>query len=435
MNDVTNWRSVMSAVAIVVAAGTMAGLAAQRPDAFSASREHPAIAYASREGNNAVRRLNDALAAGRMRLTFEDVNRGYLRSALDALHIPVESQVLVFSETSKQAKHVSPSHPRAIYFNDAVAVGWVPGTELLEFATHDPEQGVVFYTLPQKPSASPRLTREIDCLLCHLTWDTRAVPGLITLSTFPMSDDPNAYADGVVVDHRTPIAERWGGWYVTGRLVPSRHMGNAPVIRPAAELPKGPVAPPRLDSIARSVAAPDVYPSQQSDVAALMVLNHQTQATNLLIWVGWETRVALADRDRKDRSDVGPRVDDAVRELVDYFLFVDEAPLVSPVAGTSGFAERFAASGPRDAAGRSLRDLDLTTRLMKYPCSYMIYSDAFDALPPMARDRIYARLWRVLSGQEPDRRYATLKPADRRAVIEILRATRSGLPEYFKAGA
>ena len=146
----------------------------------------------------------------------------------------------------------------------------MPDTEVLEVATHDAEQGVSFYTLEQTPSAKPQLTRQIGCLLCHLSWDTLAVPGLTTLSTFPMSDDPNAYASGVVVDGRTPIAERWGGWYVTGRLVPVHHMGNVPVIVPAAELARQPANPPKLESVGAKIAKADAYPSAQSDVAALM---------------------------------------------------------------------------------------------------------------------------------------------------------------------
>ena len=321
---------------------------------------------------------------------------------------------MVFSETSKQAKHINPSHPRALYFNDTVAVGWVPGTEVLELATHDAEQGVSFYTLDQTPSAKPQLTRQIGCLLCHLTWDTLAVPGLTTLSTFPMSDDPNAYAEGASstadADCRT-----------VGRLV--RHRASR-ARAPHGERPGHPAgrgvaaragAPaPKLSSVTATIAKADEYPSLQSDVAALMVLNHQTHATNLLTWVGWETRVAQAEHKPLDR------VDNAVRDMVDYFLFVDEAPLPSPIAGTSGFSETFGARGPRDPNGRSLRQLDLTTRLMRYPCSYMIYSPAFDALPAVARDRIYARMWRILSGEETDRRYAKLSAADRRAVVEIL---------------
>ena len=70
---------------------------------------------------------------------------------------------------------------------------------------------------------------------------------------------------------------------------------------------------------------------------------------------------------------------------------------------------------------------------MKYPCSYLIYSPAFDALPPLAKDPIYRRLWTVLSGQEQDPRYRTaLSLADRRAIVEILRDTKKDLPPYFQ---
>ena len=95
---------------------------------------------------------------------------------------------------------------------------------------------------------------------------------------------------------------------------------------------------------------------------------------NLITRTGWEARLAQ-NGDAKQAA----RVDEAAVDLVDYLLFVYEAPLTSRVRGTSGFAEKFAALGPADAQGRSLRQLDLDRRLLKYPCSYMIYSAAFDA--------------------------------------------------------
>ena len=120
------------------------------------------------------------------------------------------------------------------------------------------------------------------------------------------------------------------------------------------------------------------------------------------------------------------------RDLVDYMLFVDEAPLTGAVKGTSGFAESFVARGPRDGQGRSLRELDLRRRLFKYQCSYMIYTPAFDALPPAAKSAVYSRLWEVLSGKDASPRYKGLAPADRQAIISILLETKRDLPEYFK---
>ena len=131
------------------------------------------------------------------------------------------------------------------------------------------------------------------------------------------------------------------------------------------------------------------YPLPTSDIAALLVFDHQGHAMNLLTRLGWETRFAAAegrlDFTTGDLADI-------LAEAVDYFLFADETPLASPVQAGSAFAKSFASAGPRDPRGRSLRDLDLQSRLFKYRCSYMIYSPAFDALPAEARAAFYARL-------------------------------------------
>jgi len=168
------------------------------------------------------------------------------------------------------------------------------------------------------------------------------------------------------------------------------------------------------------------FPAKSSDVVALMVLDHQAHMMNLITRTGWEARLAQ-NRDPKQMA----RVEEAAVDLVDYLLFVYEAPLTSPVHGTSGFAEAFTARGPVDAKGRSLRQLDLNRRLLKYPCSYMIYSDAFDAMPMLAKNAVYRRLWRVLSGAEHNEPYSHVSAADRTAILEILRATKKELPDYF----
>jgi hypothetical protein len=121
-------------------------------------------------------------------------------------------------------------------------------------------------------------------------------------------------------------------------------------------------------------------------------------------------------------------------EVVDHLLFIDETKLTDRVESGSGFAERFSAIGPRDRKGRSLHELELNRRLMKYPCSYLIYSPAFDALPRGAKDPIYRRMWEVLSGRARDKRYVSaLSFADRQAIVEILRDTKKDLPPYFQS--
>jgi hypothetical protein len=126
-----------------------------------------------------------------------------------------------------------------------------------------------------------------------------------------------------------------------------------------------------------------------------------------------------------------PHLAEWAREVVDYMLFVDEASLNGPIEGTSEFAAAFAGRGPRDHMGRSLRDLDLGRRLFRYPCSYLIYSDQFDRLPPVARDAVYRRLREVLTGQERGSRYERLSAEDRRAVLEILRETKKDAAAAF----
>jgi hypothetical protein len=142
--------------------------------------------------------------------------------------------------------------------------------------------------------------------------------------------------------------------------------------------------------------------------------------------MSWEARAADGQRDPK------PLIEAVAREVVDYMLFVDEAPLPMRVEGSSGFAERFSRRGPMDSHRRSLYQLDLTTRLLRYRCSYMIYSEAFDGLPAAARDAVYRRLYAVLSGAEQAPRYSRLSSSDRRAIIDILRETKRDLPAYFK---
>jgi len=247
------------------------------------------------------------------------------------------------------------------------------------------------------------------------------------MSVLPLSDNKNDYAQGWEADHRTPIEDRWGGWYVTGAQVPAKHLGNVPVLH----VPKSYV---RADTAPKLVTAGDAfdataYLTPHSDVVALMVLNHQTRMTNLLTRLGWQSRIA-AQAGAKNGA-LPAHVRDTAHELVDYLLFVDEAPLPSPIRGASSFTKEFAAKGARDSNGRSLRDLDLTRRLLRYPCSYMIYSEAFDALPPDALAAVYERMWAILSGKVTGAEYATLTPADRRAIVEILRETKKGLPAYW----
>jgi hypothetical protein len=381
------------------------------------------------------------LHSGDARLQFEGP-QGYLRSLIEALNIPVESQVAVFSKTSLQADRIDPHNPRTIFFNDSVSVAWMLGG-FIELASHDPRRGTIFYTLPQDPSDRPRLERRDDCLRCHFSDQSLGVAGMMVRSMFTAPDGrPRLIFGGsLAVDHRTPIEDRWGGYYVTGVTGAIRHLGNATFTDADLDNPHSVLTAKtlKLASLAREFNTGN-YLSPYSEVAALMVFDHQMYMQNLITRVGWEIRAAQYDAQHKQPVDMAGLLREAAQEFVDYLLFVDEAPLPSAIASPSGssggassaFARRFAAQGPHDRNGRSLRDLDLQRRLMRYPCSYMIYSVAFDALPAEAKDAIYQRMWLVLSGGLQDKRYSRLARADCRAIVEILRDTRKGLPGYFQ---
>lgn len=397
---------------------------------FVPEPEDPAIEYSSRPTNDLISALNREIRAEKVRLRF-DSKQGYLPSVLEALRVPIESQMAVFSKTSVQAQRISPLNPRTLFFNDSVAIGSVHGG-FIEAAAQDPRQGVIFYLLAQNPSETPQFTRHNECLDCHNSNNAMGVPGMLIRSQFTAPNGTTMpWLGNYVTDHRSPLEERWGGWYVTGRTGAIRHMGNAVVIdgtKPESIVTDQTLnlasLPGRMDN--------DASLSPYSDIVALMVFEHQMHMMNLLTRIGWQTRYLLRNGGAHDLQTNG--LSASAEDLVDYLLFVDEPPLPNKIEGTSGFAQRFSAEGPTDSRGRSLRQFDLEHRLMRYPCSYMIYSDVFDALPSEAKNAIYERLWLILSGATPGSKYAHLSRADRQAVLEILRETKKQLPGYFLVG-
>lgn len=370
--------------------------------------DDPAIQYHSRPTNNPVAQLNQKLKAGEITLERNGAT-GYLRSLLTALKIPVNSQIAVFAQDSVQAGRISFGNPRTLFFNDSVVVGWVGGG-FIEIASEDPTQGVVFFTLDQNVG-KPEITRNDSCLQCHHTHSAVGIPGMLLRSSGQFS-----------VDHRIPLDQRWGGWFVTGQHGRLKHLGNLAIDK----LFREPVSTQTQNwmSIEGKFNHPDAYLSTHSDIVALLVFEHQMRMMNLLTRIGWEARLA--------KREATIPMQDAAREVVDYLLFVDEAEIRDRIKGSTNFAAEFSAQGPRDQIGRSLRDFDLEDRLMRFPCSYLIYSKQFDSLPAAAKAAIYRRMWEVLSGQTNNARYKKLSIIDRLAIVEILSDTKSDLPSYFQ---
>jgi len=384
---------------------------------FTDWSDHPAIEYSHEPATDPIAELNHKIQAGQVLLSSEGAS-GYLRSLLKALNVPISSQIAVFAKDSAQGGRIESNNPRTIFFNDTVAIGWVRGG-YIEIAAQDPRQAVVFYTIDEGPAGKPYFRRRDDCLTCHYNYATAGVPGMIARSGGHYS-----------VDHSTPVEQRWGGWYVTGRLGSIQHLGNVDPI-PREKAPDG-ADNLNWTSFDRKFDATG-YLSRESDTAALMVFEHQMHMMNLLSRIGWEVRVAEHQRSsgRGSLDDAPIPADAAAKEVVDYMLFIDEAPIRSKFEATA-FAKQFSALEPRDRKGRSLRLLRLDGRMMEFPCSYMIYSPQFDSLPEEAKNAIYRRLWRILSGQEKGAKYAKLSRTDRLAITEILLDTKKSLPAWFQ---
>ena len=415
-------RVLLTSVFLIAAA--VAALA-QLP---TSDAEHPSIAYSTSAPTDPVARLQQRIDSGEVRLEYEPA-RGYLTSVLRNLQIPPSSQGLVFSKTSLQLERIAPWAPRAIYFNDDVYVGWVQGGPILELAAVDPKLGAVFYSLPQTKADRPQFQRETQtCLVCHDSSSvTGGVPGLIVRSVVP-----DRYGYGIapigrsVTSDQTPLGERWGGWYVTGTSGAQPHMGNviAPVLSHEVGNMKMYLAKTNLGSGANVTSLRDrldiePYLTPHSDIVAMMVIAHQATVHNLITRAGYEARKAVHEGEPN-----APRVKAAAESLVRAMLFVKEAPLAGPLEGTSGFAAEFAALGTRDRQDRSLRDLDLERRLFRYPLSYLIYSESFDALPSSVKEHVYRRIREVLRGQDASAEFAHLTASDRSTILEILEATK-----------
>src|SRR5215471_5441428 len=373
--------------------------------------DHTAIQDATGPLNDPVTRLDRDLASGKARLDFSP-EFGWLPSLLKHLDVNVDSQALVFSKTSFQASKIGPRAPRALFFNDQAMVGSVQGGDVWELASLDPQQGFIFYTVAVHQSNQPRFDRRDVCLQCHQGPATAGVPGIMVASVYPDASGMPAFNLGMpVTDHRTPFQDRWGGWYVTGTHGGMHHKGNAVArdrTKPDVLESQG---TQNLTTLGRKFDD-GLFLSRLSDIVALMTLEHQTRMTNLIDRIGWETRIAQADGKMDDET-TRLRIDSDIEAMVTYMLFADEATLFDPIEGVSTFTKTFAERGPRDSQGRSLRDFDLQKRLFKYSLSYMVYSEAFDNLPDAARDRVYQRLFEVLSGKDTNPKFARLSQDDR----------------------
>ncbi len=435
---------------VVIGVAALLALLADQPDPLLPAEgergtrylaEYPAIAYETARPTDRVANLQSRLDDGSLKLAYDATN-GYLNAVLDALAIDASSQVLVFSKTSVNKAHILPSRPRAIYFNDDAYVATVPGSGLLEIATMDPELGPLFFILEQRATASPQFDRQtVQCLRCHdsLTMTGGGVPRFILGSGYVNTRSELVSHEGwVLTTPKTPLRFRWGGWYVTGEHGKQAHLGNI-VVADAAELQDLEGLRIYNRDTLDGVIDTDLYRSDKSDIVALLVIEHQVYVQNLMTRVNYDVRTEMARRKQLNTAalntddeivtkEMKSLIEEVTEPLVKALVFTDEAMLTDPVIGSTSFTEDFARRGPFDGKGRSLRQFDLQTRTFRYPLSYLVYSEAFDALPHSVRKYIYRRFGEIFDAEESET--LVRLPAEERAVIlDILRATKPDFVE------
>ncbi len=382
------------------------------------------IGYSAQPPADPIAKLEARIARGEVKLAWDE-NFGWLPALLDVLKIPKSSQMLVFSQTSLQRRHINPRNPRAIFYNDSVYLGYTPNAPMIEISGVDPKLGGVFYSIDQVPQEKPSFVRNQDCIQCHVSGRTLGVPGhfLRSLQT-DGGGEIKSGTDAAEMNHCTPLAERWGGWYVTGQHGAQTHLGNLVGASAFDRHTNEPGFRANLVDLT-SLLDTSKYLEPRSDIVALMVLEHQGHMHNYITRLNYETRIMMETyghiRYLKNQVDAFLR----------YLLFTEEVPLSAPVSGDAQFVADFTAGALRDGKGRSLRDLDLRTRMFKHPCSFLIYSEAFDAIPAVMREHLLQRLHDILTGQDADPQFAKLAASDRQAILEILRETKPNLPDYW----
>lgn len=404
--------------------------------------ERDPINYSKATPVNKITQVQAHLNSGKVIIRYDN-DTGYLKGLLKELNIPLSSQVLVFSKTSLQRSRISPKTPRALYFNDDTYVGYCLHGNVLEISTSDSALGTVFYLVDQEHSSKPIITRQTDnCLVCHASSYNHGLPGHLIRSVYPdRTGEPLLTSGSYRTDQTSPFSERWGGWYVTGTHGQQKHLGNR-IYHKETEADDTTLPTQNINDLSRYFTT-GLYPSPHSDLIALMVLEHQSAMHNRITRAMIETRQALCYQEDMNKAfnekpgtvfdSTKRRIQSVSDELVKYMLFSAEAKLTDPITGSSNFAQEFSERGPFDKQGRSLRQFDLKTRLFRYPCSYLIYTKSFDAMPEVVLDVTLHKLYDVLIGKDQSAAFAHLTQGDRRAILEILRDTKPTLPEYWRA--
>jgi hypothetical protein len=405
-------------------------LAAARAEDFQGADhpleyDHEPISYSASQPHDPVSVVQQKIMSGELKLKWDE-KFGYLPALLDAFGAKKSSQVLVMSKTSLQRRNISPDNPRSVFFSDDVYLGYIPGAPVIEISSVDPQLGGTFYFIEQEQVRKPKFTRSNDCLSCHGGQRTLGVPGHFVRSVVTDASGEMISLEEVRdITQCTPLKDRWGGYYVTGKSGSQFHRGNLIGEKDLMQFKREPAFKSNLTDLSPFFDT-SKYHGTGSDITALMVLEHQVHMHNYIARLNIEAKLMLAAYGHVRY--IRAQVDAFLR----YLLFTEEFPLTQKIEGNPEYVRDFEAHAIRDSKGRSLRELDLKTRLFKYPCSFLIYSPSFDAIEPQIKAIILQKLHDILTGKNDDAQFARLKPEDRKAILEILIETKKTLPDYWR---
>ena len=399
------------------------GMAADKmfEDAYFPAFRRARDAYNARVPQDDFSKVREALVSGKISLD-NSSEKNFVASLLKALNISESSQTLVFSTTSLQLSRISPRNPRAVYFNENVYLGWVPGGQI-EVIGIDPEWGAMTYIfdIPRRLNEKPVIKRaERVCMRCHAANDIGSVPGLLISSVVPGpgGGSLDEFRDGEI-GHHVPYHNRFGGWIVTGEQGFGKHWGNM-----TGTLSDGEIVP-ISNQFGENFQA-SRYLVQTSDLLAHILHEHQAGFVNTFMAATYRTRDVMDAKVKEiPATEIHAYLDWEAEKLVKYLLFADEAKLPAGIAGDRHLKTHFLSKAKMAKSGKSLRDFNLKDRLFQYRCSYMIYSAAFQGLPKPLKTKVYERLRHALV-KDPVYHYLPLE--ERKAIYYILKETLADLP-------
>ncbi len=375
----------------------------------------PEHLYWEKELNDPFTKFLEEIKQGKHELDYSS-ELAYLKSMMKALGISRHSQLMLFSVTSLQTGLITPRNPRAIYFNESIYLGYIPGGRL-EVISLDPELGGIFYIFDIPTSNRPPIAERSDrCMNCHAKPSVGNVPGIVLKSVLPGPNggSVNAYRRDQI-GHHIAYEERFGGWHVTGEHGINKHWGNK-----LGRLFQGEIS--TTDNLIGQNFDISRYAAEGSDILAHLLIEHQAGFVNRVIETSYRARTYWTDGGNRLKPEHRDELKSRATELVRYILFADEPEL--PGNGAKGdplLKSDFLAAAIPDKQNRSLREFDLRKRLFRYRCSYMIYTPVFRGLPDWFRKEVYSQLKDALRpNTELSREFAYLPTAEKRAIAEIL---------------